>query len=609
MPQDKALAERLSIALSAAQQGVWDWDVVKDELTWDDFLYNLYGVPKDKFGGKIADWNACLHPDTAEDSLARLSSLMEKSDEFRTSYLVKRMQDGKSVWVGSAGRVVRDAGGAVVRMIGMSWDCTREEELKLEVSQTRDFINNILNAISDPIFVKDPEHRWVFINQAFSEMIGKTRAELIGKSDYDIFPKEMADHFWKIDNDVFRAGREIEVEETVTVGGESRHTLTKKRPIYDSAKKEKMLVGVIRDITERKRDEQVVRNLQQLVESSNDIFAVFDLEHHPVYANATALKNCGGGVLSQIDLRRGLGEENWDYFLKVIRPQALRGEHWHGELTLICPVEGLMPSSVSIFGIRGADDTVSTIALIAKDIRNQIHSRRMMVEQSKMAALGQLAGGIAHEINNPLAAVRGRLYIMRLGLESARKPDTSELLREIQTVDRLTVRISEIINALKVFSRKDPDAKLSVFPLMEVVKEVATVSSDKVRMTDCQLELSVPADLFVEGRRVDLMQILVNLINNSCDAVSRLSDRWVRLEAVATRESVELRVTDSGHGIPEEVAKRMMEPFYTTKEVGQGTGLGLSISRSLAENMGAQLEYELGAKNTSFVVRLAKGKV
>jgi|GEM_PF-7071986 len=601
--------ERLTIALSASQQGVWDWDVLRDELIWDDYLYRLYDVPKENFGGKISDWNACLHPETAEASLALLAELMQKSDEFRTSYLVKRRQDGKAIWVGSAGRVIRDSGGAVVRMIGMSWDATHEEELKLEASKTRDFIDSILNAISDPIFVKDADHRWVYFNQAFCDMLGKTRAEVLGKSDYDIFPKEMANHFWKIDNDVFRDGREVEVEEELlSGGGESRHILTKKRPVYDGDQKERMLVGVIRDITERKRAEQAVRNLQQLVESSNDIFAVFDLEHRPVYANAAALRMCGGGVLAQIDLQRALAGENWPYFIEEIRPLALRGEHWHGELTLLCPTEGAMPCSVSIFGIRSGEGGVTRIALIAKDIRTQINSRRTLVEQSKMAALGQLAGGIAHEINNPLAAVRGRLYIMRLGLESERKPDSSELLREIQTIDRLTVRISEIINALKVFSRKDPDAKLTIFLLLDVVKEVATVSSDKLRITGCHLELNIPSDLAVEGRRVDLMQILVNLINNSCDATHGLAERWVRVDAAQARDWVELRVTDSGGGIPEPVAKRIMEPFFTTKEVGQGTGLGLSISRSLAENMGAELEYERSSKNTCFVVKLAKGK-
>ncbi len=608
MPQKKSQIERVSIALSAAQMGVWDWDVARDELIWDDFLFSLYGVSPEQFGGKIKDWSARLHPKTAEASLAELEDLMRNSNEFSTSFRATRFNDGKELYIAAAGRVLRDSGGNVIRMIGMSWDCTREEELKLEVSRTRDFVDNILNAISDPIFVKDHEHRWIFFNQAFCSLLGKSREEMIGRTDYDFFPKLMADHFWRIDNDVFRGGSEIEVEELVLSAGEQpRHILTKKRPIYDAQHKEQLLVGVIRDITERKRAEQEVRNLQQLVESSNDVFAAFDLEHKAVYANASAISLCSRQP-KQISLPDLVSPAQWELFKHEILPLAQGGAHWQGELSLICSNDGPIPFSASIFGIRGEDGRIATIALIAKDIRSEINSRRAMQEQSKMAALGQLAGGIAHEINNPLAAVRGRLYIMRLGLESPRKPEPSELLREIQTVDRLSVRISEIINALKVFSRKDPDAKLANFALLDVVKEVASVSSDKLRLTNCQLDLAVDPEISVRGRRVDLMQILVNLINNSCDAVSSGAERWVRVEARELKNCIALKVTDSGHGIPEDIVKRMMEPFFTTKEVGTGTGLGLSISRSLAENMSATLEYEHGAENTSFVLRMEKAK-
>ena len=601
--------DSLALAIAAASMGVWDWDVDADKLSLDDFLFTLYGLKREKFAGKLADWESILHPDTKEASLAELAGLMSASDEFQTSYQILRPIDGVERWLASAGRVIRDADGKVVRMIGISWDRTEQVKMEREVARAYDFIEGIINSISDPIFVKDRRHLWVFFNNAFVEMIGSQRELMLGKSDHDFFPKEMADHFWGIDDQVMRERREIEVEEPVLgAGGETRFLLTKKMPISDPETDEQLLVGVIRDITERRRSEEALRNLQQLVESSNDLFAAFSLEGRTIYSNRAA-RELYGLELDARSIHDMVVPAHASAQFGEACERAKAGGHWHGQLELLSLTEGPVPVSASVFGILGKDQKVTSIALIAKDIREQVKSQRLLLEQSKMAALGQLAGGIAHEINTPLAAVRGRLYLLRLALEgSNRPPDTKALLEEIQTVDRLTVRISEIVNALKVFSRKDNGSRLTWLSLADVVREVLSVSAEKLRARNLTCEVKVSPKLLVHARRVDLMQILVNLINNSCDAVgvtSGAAEPWVRVEAGVERGTVLLSVTDSGNGIPDEVVKRMMEPFYTTKEVGQGTGLGLSISRSLAENMGGSLEYDAGARNTRFVVKLA----
>lgn len=603
MPK-QPLPERHSIALRAAGMGVWEWDIVNDKLVWDDFLFELNGTPRENFSGKLDTWTAVLHPETREATMNELAGLLRNSRDFRSSYRVLRRTDGREIHVTSAGRIERDSAGNPLYMIGVSWDCTPEELLKLENSRTRDFVDGILNAIGDPIFVKDPDHRWIFLNQAFTDLIGTPKEQMLGKSDYDFFSKELADHYWRVDNEVFRLRKEIEVEESVVnSSGETRIILTKKTPSVTADGGEGMLVGVIRDITERKQAEQELRNLQQLVESSNDFYAAFDLSFRAVYANRAAVSFCGlkPGITAMRDI---FSPEHRAQLEDEILQRARHGAYWAGELALLSSSEGSIPVSASIFGILGPEGKVATIALIAKDIRSQINSQRAMMEQAKMAALGQLAGGIAHEINNPLAAVRGRLYIMKMGLESVKKIGKKALLKEVETVDRLTMRISEIVNALKVFSHKDPSTVLKKLSLLDVVNEVASVSMDKLRSTACTLEISVPPGLEVLGRRVDLMQILVNLINNSSYAVATCEEKWVKIEASAQNGEVHLRVSDSGAGIPEHVAKRMMDPFYTTKDVGQGTGLGLSISRSLAENMSGSLEYDREAKNTTFVLKL-----
>lgn len=601
-------SDRQSIALSVAGMGVWEWDILNDRLAWDEQLFRIFGVEPGSFTARKGSWASLLHPEDSVEAQETLRRSVESLAEFRATFRIIRKIDGEVRYIGAAGRVIPDESGRAVRMVGVNWDRTEQVKMEKEVARAYDFIESLLNSISDPIFVKDHRHLWVFFNNAFVELIGSQRELILGKTDHDFFPKEMADHFWRVDDQVMKERREIEVEEPVlSRTGETRFLLTKKMPISDPETDEQLLVGVIRDITERRRSEEALRKLQQLVESSNDIIAAFDLDCAVTYSNRAAreLYGLAPGERSIHDVVASAKAP--DLFGEACE-RAKAGGHWHGQLELLSAAEGPVPVSASIFGILGKDEKVTSIALVAKDIREQVKSQRLLLEQSKMAALGQLAGGIAHEINNPLAAVRGRLYLLRLALESSnRPPDTKALLEEIQTVDRLTVRISEIVNALKVFSRKDNGSRLAWLSLGDVVREVLSVSAEKLRARNVACEVKVSPNLLVHARRVDLMQILVNLINNSCDAVGEPvgSAPWVKVEARVERGTVLMTVTDSGHGIPDDVAKRMMEPFFTTKEVGQGTGLGLSISRSLAENMGGSLEYDAGAKNTSFVVRLA----
>ncbi|HEB33160.1 MAG TPA: PAS domain S-box protein, partial [Spirochaetes bacterium] len=144
------------------------------------------------------------------------------------------------------------------------------DELKRKFDQSEHFFKNILNSFDDPVFVKDRQHKWVFVNDAVSRFWGFAKEKLIGKSDYDIFPKEQGDIYWERDDAVFKSGKGDLNEEPQTIGGKA-HTISTKKSIYeDSHTKEKYVVGIIRDITERKKMEEELekyrRHLEEMIE-------------------------------------------------------------------------------------------------------------------------------------------------------------------------------------------------------------------------------------------------------------------------------------------------------------------------------------------------------
>jgi signal transduction histidine kinase len=243
------------------------------------------------------------------------------------------------------------------------------------------------------------------------------------------------------------------------------------------------------------------------------------------------------------------------------------------------------------------------IADRSRELESQILKN---TNSGRLAAAGELACGIAHEINNPLMVINGQI----LKLKRQIKNTENELLFEmpLAKISFMSERIVKIVNGLKLISRDGQYDPMIEFSVHKMVEEVMLLTEIKLKSLEIQFELNI--DLTVElgfGREVQISQVLVNLINNSIDAVSTLEEKWIRVSVFENAHNmVEFEVTDSGQGIPLELRDKIMQPFFTTKEVGNGTGLGLSISMSIIKDHGGTFYYNEQSPNTQFKFTILK---
>lgn len=163
-----------------------------------------------------------------------------------------------------------DIDGNVIGLIGIILDITESKRVEEALVESRNYLDKIINSIADPVFVKDKQHRWVLVNDAFCELMGHSREELLGKSDYEFLPAHEADVFWEKDEEVFKTGIENVNEEEITDSNGKVHIIITKKTLYADISGEKYIVGVIRDITELKKAEEKIRRLADIVESSDD---------------------------------------------------------------------------------------------------------------------------------------------------------------------------------------------------------------------------------------------------------------------------------------------------------------------------------------------------
>jgi signal transduction histidine kinase len=230
--------------------------------------------------------------------------------------------------------------------------------------------------------------------------------------------------------------------------------------------------------------------------------------------------------------------------------------------------------------------------------------REQLIRSEKLASVGQLAAGVAHEIGNPLAAILGYVDILRAELTSAGTLSPDERRDALERVKAETQRINRIIRDLLEYSRPSHEEATCIDPL-RVVRSAEALLSPQARFRKIAV-VHLPADgpwpsvLVSPGR---LTQVVVNLLLNAADAME--GEGTIEISCSAQGDRARLTVADEGPGIPAELQRKIFDPFFTTKAPGRGTGLGLSISRAIVESLGGTLELDPQAQRGGrFVIDL-----
>ncbi|WP_413289315.1 CHASE domain-containing protein [Bdellovibrio sp. HCB337] len=228
-----------------------------------------------------------------------------------------------------------------------------------------------------------------------------------------------------------------------------------------------------------------------------------------------------------------------------------------------------------------------------------------LVASSKLSSLGEMAGGVAHEINNPLTIIVGKAQQLDFLVQQA-PLNTEKVQANVGAINANVERIAKIIRGLRTIARDVPNDPLQEVRVHDLLQDALELC--RSRFKHHGIPLLVPAEISSDVkcmvRPEQIVQVLLNLLNNSFDAVNTLEDKWVKVDFRTVGDQIQLIVTDSGATMSSDLQAKIFDPFFTTKEVGKGTGLGLSISRGIIEKHNGRLYVVENAKNTTFVIEL-----
>jgi signal transduction histidine kinase len=340
-----------------------------------------------------------------------------------------------------------------------------------------------------------------------------------------------------------------------------------------------------------------------------DAFPVGDISFDSLMGYILAGITAGAAVAYSTSLK-----STYSFFLPSVIPfvirLALRGDETYWGMAIM-----LIAYTVVFLKLTHKFNKYAIKSLVLSFQKDQLIEKiRLMQSQvtqsAQMTALGRMAGGMAHEINNPLGIIMASSGSIEAFIEewntTKLKSDTPALFAKISTA---TGRIAKIIKELRFFAGRPGDELYESTPMTKIIETASNFCRERFKHERILFTVvAVPSDLVIECRPFHMIQVILNLLNNSFDAISERNEKWIRLEVVDFGEKVEVAITDSGDGISEEIRSKIMQPFFSTKEVGKGMGLGLSVSKGIVDSHQGELWLDIGSPNTRFVMSLPKIK-
>ena len=682
--------QRLSLAIKGADTGLWDWDVASDEIVVNDEWARMLGYEVDEIDTHYEFWKQRVHPDDLPWVQKDLERHLEgKTPVFRAEYRL-RHRSGEWIWILDTGQVVaRDTQGRPLRVTGTHVDITSLKRMELRVraharfSRSSARIGEMILLRADPQFVadtacrelsealeasfaavarpfrdgqvlaltsqweasSDSRERVVAISEEFAAACAFLHRETIAIEDLDRQEDTLACPLLRCRE--LRSGLFVpcrdgdELLGVVIVGLPHPHSFSREEILFVESVARQLVLSAVATRAEREKG-----LLTRAIEQTEDAVAVSDNLGKLLYVNPACMTVTGHPreKLLQMDLRQ-LGEpESRATDFEAIVAQLRQGQPWQGLLVGQRADGATYREKAMISPVRGPDGKIESFVKVGRDVSRELELEAQLQQSQKLEAVGQLAAGIAHEINTPTQFVADNTRFLKDAFEdleplleqlksecgannpnpaasleriakSLEAADVDYLLEEVpqavaQSLEGLD-RVSSIVRAMKDFSHPGSIDKQTV-DLNRAIRSTVTVARNEWKyVADVELELDdeMPPVACSHG---DFNQVVLNMIVNAAHAIEeKVGDGADGKGVITIRSRVEddqavIEIEDTGIGIAPENLPRVFDHFFTTKEVGRGTGQGLAIAHGvIVQQHGGRIDVdsEVG-RGTTFRIRL-----
>lgn len=610
---------RLSEAQRIAKIGNWEMDCPRNRLIWSDELFRIFEVDPGSWSVTLENFLTIVHA----DDRSAVSKAYEASLRHRNSYEITHracMPDGRVKWIHERCTSTFDADGRPLRSVGTAQDVTLQKEAEIALLAAYKRLRDILDSLYGFVGLCEIDGTLIETNRGPLEAAELSREEVLGRPFWESYWWSYSGEVQARLRDALRRaamGEIVRFEVPVRVRDDTLITIDVMfGPLRGIDGQIVNILVFAVDITERKRLEELLRQSEKSIRLTLDA----------IPAQVAVLDDCGVIILTNqawkdFATRAGLDwrkvSDGVNYLLVCERAigqgaeQAkqvaggIRGviagkiEEFlvkydcftpEGRRWFLCRVKRFFDGGRECVIVVHADITaVEEAEMQLEEMRSQL------AHAGRVATMGEMAAGIAHELNQPLAAIslyaEGCLYSIK---KDSLSPEM--LHSKLQEIAGLAGRCGKIIRGLREFVTRQPTAR-STIDVREVIQASLAIVEHECGRAGLPFRVELPDEpLWINGNAVQIQQVLFNLVRNAIEAQqgSPLKSRQVIISAQRSgTDKIKIAVKDYGFGIPEDTIPHLFEPFFTTKK--SGMGMGLKISQSIVEAHGGSIAYRADA--------------
>ncbi|WP_422930667.1 PAS domain-containing sensor histidine kinase [Singulisphaera sp. PoT] len=593
-----------------------------------------------------------LIPEESRDEAKR--AFQERLQGKNVERLLERpflTHDGRSLIVSIKERPLYTEHGALSGFLGTVWDITEQKRTELALLASERRARALFEGIEDAIFVHSPEGSFLDVNPAATRLLGYSREELLKMKTSDIDAPDFAEGYHtRLEGQLLKGHLSFEGRHRAKSGRVVPVDINTSTILFDNRR---AVLAVIRDITERKALEET---RQRLEESRMETARQIEAKNLALVESEARYRLLTEGCLDAVVVADAKGviilfnpaaEKIFGCPCKNVlgKPFSILTPEISAEMKFVLgskePSASIVGRTVETFGRRGSGEdfplelSLSAIELAGElqfigSIRDQTERQRMramLLQSEKLASIGLLSAGVAHEINNPLAYVANNLAVLERDLKGILElvatyegagesiklssPEVSSRIREVEedldweyvrgNVERMLARtregvqrVANIVQNLRGLARTSP-AKLEPVSLPDLLESALEMIRGRLRRHNIEVVTEHVDTPRVTCVGAQISQVILNLLINAVQAVesaSRPEGGSIRFTSRKEGDMIVFSICDNGSGIDPQSIPHLFDPFFTTKSVGEGTGLGLSISHGIVTGHGGRIQVE-----------------
>ncbi len=572
---------------------VWELDAATSMFTnVNRYAEELLGYPLSRWLEEPGFWeNVLVHPDdraiTAAFCAEATAARCDHDFEYRAV-----AADGRVFWLHDRVRVVTASDGSVL-LRGVMVDISERKRSADAVRSSEEKFRQIAEHVQDVLWMFTADFsEAVYVSPEYERISGRSLQSLYDnpRSFLEAVHPDDVEALGTVMQSMTAAGTDG-VEYRIThADGSIRWLLTRGFAVRDEDGTVSRLVGTTKDITERKALQSEAQMLAAALHSLGEGVVIASMNGQIIYANETHARLFGYDLGSQP--LPNIHEFSPDADARADMNSALahvaEDGTWTGRLRRVSRRGELLRIQVNIGRVdRKTLDPV--LFIIARDITEELRREQHLRRAERMASVGTLIGGVAHELNNPLHSITNFANLL---LETPRSQEEAE---DLEIIRREAMRAAKIVSDLRLLARESQEARrLNPVDINDVVRHVLKTREYALATHNITLQTDLASTMpMVSADRSELEQVVVNLVVNAEQAMEQITrPRVLTVRTRALRQGIALYITDVGEGIPADRLDRIFDPFYTTKSPGEGTGLGLSLIYSIISEIGGHITVE-----------------